>query len=183
MTRGANRVATESFWRVASENRRDVVSWDLAVAGVAAALAGWLTPDEVISRALSGLLQAEVQGVGALFGFVIAGLAVVVAFFDARFLKLLQRTETGVVGSFWPFWLISAIAVCSLLSSGVGLLVVGFECHLANRIVLVVTTLFSVWAVLAALRLIQFVVAQGVSRARQLERSHEGAGEQGNERG
>lgn len=169
MSSPKNRAPIESFWSVAAENRRDVASWDVLAAALLAGVAVLLTPDRVIDRTLPGLLQAEVQAVGALFGFVIAGLAVVVAFFDARFLKLLKRTTTGVSGSFWPFWLISAIAVCSLMASGISLVVVGFDCPLADRIAFAVTTFFGVWALLAALRLIQFIVAQGVSRARELD--------------
>jgi hypothetical protein len=170
-SKGRNRAPIESFIGVAWVNRRDLASWDLIASAFATLLGVWLVSDRTLDRTFTDVLMAEVAAVGALFGFVVAGLAIVVAFLDERFLRVIRETETGVVGSFWPFWLISALAVTSMVCSGTALLLVGVRNDTLDRAAFGVTTFFALWALLGALRLVQFIVAQGLSRAGSIDRS------------
>ena len=160
----------ETFHGTAWAYRRDILSWDLLVALPVAGVSAAFVTDKMLTDGLHELLLGEVTAIAALFGFIVAGLAVVVAFLDERFLQFLAREDQDFVGNFWPFWLVAGLAVISLALSGAGLIIVAGAHARVARYVFGVTTLFALWALFASLRLVQFIVAQGVSRALILTR-------------
>lgn len=161
-------VPLETFRATAWSNRADLKKWDLYTA-LALAIVAPIVADKEALASLPDLYLAEVTGIAALFGFVIAGLAVMVAFLDQRFLTVVRQTDSGLVGALWPFWLVSALAVAAITASGAGIVLRTINCEPFQRLVFGITTLFAAWALFCSLRLVQYIVSQGVNRTIQFD--------------
>lgn len=110
----------------------------------------------------------------ALFGIVLAGLAVVAAFFDRDYVKQLRDAGT-LQQSLFGFWWVAAVAVLSLLASvalTVAVYVKGSEPVVAATLALA-TGLF-VAALLEALSLVGTMMRHGLYRAERIAREDSG---------
>ena len=116
------------------------------------------------------LLQAEIAALGTLLGLVIAGLSILVAFLSRDWIILLNRTENGVQGDFFPFWYVASLCTVSLIFSCGALLLRLQATPLQARALAVSSIFLCSYAVFAALNLVGFIVHQGGNRAMQLLR-------------
>lgn len=107
------------FWTVARRYGLSalLLTWGSAFATVAASALVVLYCLDVISvSALKALAVAYTSIAAALFGIVLAGLAVVAAFFDKQYAALLR--EHGVLDrALFGFWWVAALAVVALFAS------------------------------------------------------------------
>jgi hypothetical protein len=156
------------FWAAAKRyGARNLI----ATPGSAVALAAggailWLYLDRSLTGdGLKALAIAYISLGAALFGIVLAGLAVVAAFFDRDYVRRLREFGT-LDQSLFAFWWVAALAVVALLVS-VGLTVVayvGAERGITAS-VSTIATVFFVSAVLEALALVGTLMRHGLYRA------------------
>lgn len=159
------------YWRTLWHHRREVfVSWDLALSGVVAIVSAAGLRDSSIEVAFANLLIAEVAGLAAVLGIVIAGLAIVASQLSPAFVLVLSRTRAGVAADFFPFWHLTVVLVAGIIGAGAAYLVLPQSTALQARILVGVTSFLSVYGLLAAVNLVAFIVGQGVNRALQVLR-------------
>jgi hypothetical protein len=159
--------AVSGFWKTSWEQRQYWLGWDVVLAGLIAGVGVILVTERTLEKTLSLLLVAEFGLAGALLGVVIAGLAIVVGFLGREYAVLINRSDRGAMGDFWPFWFVAALAATAVVLAGAGLLLIQQQ-PCTRRVVFGVTTFFTSYATLATVNLVALVAAQGVSRAWQL---------------
>jgi hypothetical protein len=128
-------------------------------------LEGWLAGD-----GLKALGVAYISLGAALFGIVLAGLAVVAAFFDRDYVN--QLREAGTLDqALFGFWWVAALAVLSLIVS-VALTIVAYvdASRSVTAVVLTVATVLFMSAVLEALALVGTLMRHGLYRAESMAR-------------
>jgi signal transduction histidine kinase len=160
--------ASTKFWTVARRYGYCdlLVTWGslLGVLAAAGVLFLYLNHD-LPGAGLQALGIAYISLGAALFGIVLAGLAVVGAFFDREYVAALRDAGT-LDRALFGFWWVAALAVVSLLCS-IALTVVTYTSApkaLAAAAVTVATTLF-VATLIEALALVGSVMRHGLYRA------------------
>lgn len=164
--------AVEGFWVTTWHSRARLANWDLALSGVLAAAGGIFLSTKTLEAQLQPLLLAEFGLIGALLGLVIAGLAIVIGFLSREYAVVVMRSAGGSSAEFWPFWFVSALAATAIICAGVGL-VVAHQWSFLVRETFIVSSFFSLYAVLASVNLVATVKAQGETRALLLAREWE----------
>lgn len=162
----------EGFWKTTIANRQNLLGWDLFSALVLTIVGVVFVESKTLDKVLSGLMTAEFGIIGALFGVVIAGLAIIVGFLSREYSVVLMRSQGGPGAEFWPFWYVAALSALSIVASAVGLIVVE-QLPCLRRTAFGVTTFLASYALLASVNLVAFVKSQGETRAYQLARSWE----------
>jgi len=149
--------------------RNLLLTRSLFVAAILAAGAGLfyrqrdIGPDVVVSGAGSYVALSA-----ALFGIVLAGLAVIAAFFDPAYVKLLHRAEV-LRPSLFAFWWVAFLAVVALVAA----LVVQYTAGAIHARCIVgteftIATFLFLFAIFEALSLVGTVMRHGLWRARWL---------------
>jgi hypothetical protein len=156
------------FWTVARRYgwSKLILTWGSLLGGVAAVVVLVLYLNRDLHGAgLQALGIAYISLGAALFGIVLAGLAVVGAFFDREYVAALRDAGT-LDRALFGFWWVAALAVVSLLCS-LALTVVAYTPSpkgLTAAAVAVATALF-VATLLEALALVGSVMRHGLYRA------------------
>lgn len=116
------------FWKAARAYGLDqlILTWGVAVAlASAGGILFLFLHDDLPLSGVKAMAVAYVSLGAALFGIVLAGFAVVAAFFDRDYVSKLR--EAGTLGdSLFGFWWVAAITVLAVLAS-VGLTVAAFS--------------------------------------------------------
>lgn len=137
---------------------------------VAAGALVWLYLDECIGTAAVKALGIAYTSLGAaLFGIVLAGLAVVAAFFDREYVAKLREAGT-LSHALFGFWWVAALAVAALVAS-VALTVAAYADAargVTAAVLGVATTLFFA-ALFEALGLVGTMMRHGLYRAELAE--------------
>jgi hypothetical protein len=154
------------FWRTTWRCKRDLLSWDLPVAVVLAAVTEHFLKKPTIVKSAQVFFFTELGALAALLGVIIAGLAIVVAFLSDDFAKVLSGTRSGVAGDLWPFWLVTALCIAGVIVCGAGALFDGQLRIGQTKWLLVLAVFFGTYAFLAAMNLVSLLVLQGANRAR-----------------
>jgi hypothetical protein len=149
-----------------------LVNWDLATAGVLVAAGGIFLTTKTLEAELNSLLLAEFGLIGALLGLVIAGLAIVIGFLGREYAVVVMKADGGPSAEFWPFWFVSALAATAIICAGVGIVAV-HQWPSLMREIFIISSFFSLYAVLASVNLVATVKAQGETRALLLARDWE----------
>lgn len=158
-----------SFWQLALANRSQVLrAWDWPAAAGLTFLALLVVELDTLKEALPELLVVEAGLLAGLLGVLIAGFAIIIVFLHRDFVRILARTKGGVVGDFFPFWYIAALAAVAILASGSGVLLVHQATEMQLRILFGVTTFLSSYTLFALVNVVGFITLQGTNRATQL---------------
>lgn len=163
--------ARTAFRRAASEYGwwNLIGTWSLVVAALLAGAAALffrqrnVSTDVVVSVAGSFIALSA-----ALFGIVLAGLAVVAAFFDPTYLRQLHATDT-LRRSLFAFWWVAALTVCALVAAVVVQFTAGSihaRCVVGTEFT--IATFLFLLAIFEALSLVGTVMRHGLWRARML---------------
>lgn len=164
------------FWRAARRyGFRDLVlTWGSGVAVVAAlgVLVLYLR-NSLGDEGLKALGVAYISLGAALFGIVLAGLAVVAAFFDRAYVLELRKGGT-LDQALFGFWWVAALAVVSLLASvAMTVAVYAKSSEAVTAVALAVATLLFVAALLEALALVGTLMRHALYRAELMARRKE----------
>lgn len=159
----------------ASYGLRDLlVTWGSFFGLAAAAGVGYLYIKDILSdEGLKVLSVSYVSLEAALFGIVLAGLAVVATFFDPRYTEFLRKSG-ALKDTLFLFWWVAALAATSLLAS-VALTVtstVGAAKGI-NAVAVILATLLFVSALIEALALVGTLMRHGIYRAEFLRQNPE----------
>lgn len=161
------------FWNAARAYGLDqlILTWGFAVALVCAGgvLFLFLHGDLPLSG-VKALAVAYVSLGAALFGIVLAGLAVVAAFFDRDYVS--QLREAGTLGdALFGFWWVAAITVGGVLAS-VGLTVAAFAgaSEPVTAVALGIATTLFVASLGEALSLVGTIMRHGLYRSELAQR-------------
>lgn len=147
------------------------MTWGSTAALAATGVVLWLYLDQSLKgQGLKALGIAYISLAAALFGIVLAGLAVVAAFFDRDYVATLRDAGT-LNQSLFGFWWVAALAVTSLIGS-VALTVVVYASggRTATAIALGAATAMFLFALLEALTLVGTLMRHGLYRAELMER-------------
>lgn len=161
------------FWNAARAYGLDqlILTWGFAVALVCAGGVLFLfLHGDLPLNGVKALAVAYVSLGAALFGIVLAGLAVVAAFFDRDYVS--QLREAGTLGSaLFGFWWVAAITVGAVLIS-VGLTVAAFAgaSEPVTAVVLGVATTLFVASLGEALSLVGTIMRHGLYRSELAQR-------------
>lgn len=161
------------FWRAAKRyGWWDLVgTWGSGLGLLAGGVVLWLyLSHNLSSDGLKALGVAYVSLGAALFGIVLAGLAVVAAFFDREYVEQLRDAGT-LDKALFGFWWVAALTVASLLAS-VGLTVVMFAwaSRAVTAVAVTAATVLFVAALLEALGLVGSLMRHGLYRAELIAR-------------
>lgn len=161
------------FWTAARRyGFRDLLgTWGSAVALAGAAGVLWLFLDGCLADdGLKALGVAYISLGAALFGIVLAGLAVVAAFFDREYIAELRAAGT-LDHALFGFWWVAALAVASLLASvAMTVAVYADASRTVKAVALSVATALFLSAVLEALTLVGTLMRHGLYRAELMAR-------------
>lgn len=156
------------FLRACWDFRTDIFkSWDFA-ASLAVVVVVMIVPsDDQVRKGAGNLATSAVAVSTALVGVVVAGLAVVVAFLDAKFAEELDKDTSpkgGIAGELFPFWFVTATGVADVLLGT--LLFVTYESllSLALRSLCASVAGLLTWTALGVFNLVAGLQALGVSR-------------------
>ena len=155
------------FWRSTWRNRRYLLSWDLPAAAGLGVASAFLSHRAISENALT-ILITEAGILSGILGVIIAGFAISIAFMTRPWVRLLARTTSGVEGDFFPFWLVSALAVVGILVCLTGAVLHSEATRAVQRVIFVISTFFSSYCLFATLNLVGFIASQGSNRALQL---------------
>lgn len=105
---------SSSMWHLLCAYWKDVLwSWDLWLSTLLAILTGVLvTPSPTV---LFQVATVEVGVASALVGVILAGLAIITAFLDKRYVAVLAKTHEGVMPEVFHFKLTATAAVASVV--------------------------------------------------------------------
>lgn len=176
---GEDFYARTKFWRAARRyGLRDLIltgGSGVAVAAAGAVLALYLC-GSLRDDGLRALGVAYISLGAALFGIVLAGLAVVAAFFDRAY--VLELREGGTLDqALFGFWWVAALAVVSLLASVTMTAVVyAKSSEGVTAVALTVATALFVAALLEALTLVGTLMRHGLYRAELMARREQSGG-------
>lgn len=156
------------FWRAAKRYGwwNLVGTWGTLLALLAGGSALWLyLAGNLRDDGLKALGVAYISLGAALFGIVLAGLAVVAAFFDRDYVNQLREAER-LDKALFGFWWVAALAVVSLLTSVVlAVVVYATASRGVTAVALTVATVLFVSALLEALSLVGTLMRHGLYRA------------------
>jgi hypothetical protein len=170
---------TTRFWAAAKAYGWSnlFVTWGSggALLSAGAVLYAYLNRD-LKADGLQALGVAYISLGAALFGVVLAGLAVVATFFDRDYVKAL-RNARSLGPSLFGFWWVAALCVFSVLTS-VALTVVAYA-HSSRAVTALAATIATglfVGALLEALALVGTVMRHGLYRAELATRDEDAGG-------
>ena len=161
------------FWNAARAYGFDqlILTWGIAVALVFAGVVLFLfLHGDLPLNGVKALAVAYVSLGAALFGIVLAGLAVVAAFFDRDYVS--QLREAGTLGdALFGFWWVAAITVGAVLAS-VGLTVTAFAgaSEPVTAVALGIATTLFVASLGEALSLVGTIMRHGLYRSELAQR-------------
>lgn len=158
------------FWQCLWTYRSRVfASWDFITAVVLATISATLPSPSRAIEVVPNLAAAQLGVASALFGIVLAGLAVIVAFLNESYVKLLASAGEGLEEDFFPFWFTAVLAVCSITLSTAALLL-GQQTvqYIPARTAVFTLNWLFLWTVFSALNLVPFTAAHGINRALQI---------------
>lgn len=163
------------FWRCVVEYRREIVlGWDLWTALALAIALAYVVAPEQAGDLLTTLASVQLGVATALFGVVLAGLAVIVAFLDEEYIQVLASVGAGLEEDFFHFWFTAALAVSSIvLDLAVIIAGAGIVCLVPSKLAVFVLVFPFLWSLFAALSLVPFTAAHGINRARQIRQGNE----------
>jgi len=160
---------SSSIWRLLRAYWKDVLwSWDLWLSTLLAILTGvLLTPSPTV---LFQIATVEVGVASALVGVILAGLAIITAFLDKRYVAVLARTQEGVMPEVFHFKLTATAAVASVVFN-LGLIMVKDASWLAGyrALALAVSVWLFTYALFCTLNLISLVGGHLALRETQVE--------------
>jgi hypothetical protein len=156
------------FWRAAKRYGFTylLITWGSVVALAAGGGVLWLyLAHHLPADGLKALGLAYVSLGAALFGIVLAGLAVVAAFFDREYVEEL-RSHGRLDGALFGFWWVAALAVVSVLAS-VALTVAAYASasRAVTAVAVTIATVMFVDALVEALTLVGTMMRHGLYRA------------------
>ena len=160
---------SSSMWHLLRAYWKDTLwSWDLWLSALLAILTGLLlTPSPTV---LFQVATVEVGVASALVGVILAGLAIITAFLDERYVALLAKSHEGVMPEVFHFKLTATAAVASVVFN-LGLIMVKDASWLAGYRALALA--LSVWlftyALFCTLNLISLVGGHLALRETQVE--------------
>lgn len=159
-----------NFWTCVWVYRSQIfTAWDVWAALVLAGGLAYLTPEVKPEGVIVTLARVQLGVATALFGVVLAGLAVIVAFLHEDYLAVLSSAGEGLEEDFFPFWFTAALAVLSIVLDLI--VIIASQTVLvyvpAGLVTFVVSWVF-LWTLFAALNLVPFTAAHGINRALQV---------------
>lgn len=159
------------FWQCVWVYKREILTgWDFWVGLILAGILAFLVPDSQPGRIIATLARVQLGVATALFGVVLAGLAVIVAFLHEDYLELLLTAGEGLEADFFPFWFTASLAVISIV---LDLLVIVVDeatlSHIPAELVVFAVSWMFLWTLFAALNLVPFTAAHGINRALQIQ--------------
>lgn len=140
---------------------------DFRITLIASLLIAILWNENVLREASVNIGIAEVTIGTALLGIVLAGLAILVAFLDEKYIMLLQKVPPGFEADIWPFKITAFVAImCAVF--GMLLIIIGKPPDWLFRTII----FFSLWSFSYLLwgmfDLISFVAGHARNRMEQL---------------
>lgn len=150
-----------------------VRTWGSFFGAVASTGVGYLYIRDILTNeGLKTLSVSYVSLSAALFGIVLAGLAVVATFFDPRYTEFLRRSGS-LKNTLFLFWWVATLAVLSLLASVALTVTSAVDAAKAiNAVAVVLATFLFVSAVIEALALVGTLMRHGIYRAEFLRADH-----------
>lgn len=171
--RGQDLYESTRFWTAARSYGYDqlLLTWGFAVAlGFAGGVLYLFLHGDLPLDGVKALAVAYVSLGAALFGIVLAGLAVVAAFFDRDYVSQLRKA--GTLGdALFGFWWVAAITVAAVLTS-VGLTAAAFAgaSKPVMAVALAVATTLFVASLGEALSLVGTIMRHGLYRSELAQR-------------
>jgi hypothetical protein len=147
----------------------DPALWVTLLVSASVAFAG----NEAVLRSARTDVGIAQVGIGtALLGVALAGLAVLVAFLDEEYIRLLEQVSPGIDADLWPFKYTALIAaVCAAF--GMALLIIGNPPAPVFRVVLWLSLWSFSYLLWAFLDLVKFVTEHAKTRVRQIQKKHD----------
>lgn len=147
------------------------ITWGTAGALLAGGGVLWLYLDgQLKSDGLKALGVAYISLGAALFGIVLAGFAVVAAFFDRDYVSTLREFGT-LEFSLFGYWWVAALAVVSLIASvALTVAVYADAVRSVTAVAVTIATVLFISALLEALALVGTLMRHGLYRAELMAR-------------
>ena len=106
---------TPGLWESFKSNKKMIIQGhDLHAALVISLLIWWITPYQYSVQHMQFITHSFLAVSGTLLGIVLAGLSIMVAFFDDKYLNILSKVPPGIDADFFPFWFTGLLAVSSI---------------------------------------------------------------------
>jgi hypothetical protein len=165
-------VVVPGFWRACWTHKWRILRggkpWVSLVAGVVPAV---LLPGDGLKDTLASLAGAELGVAAALFGVVLAGMAVIVVFLSQEYLQLLAQLPDPVARFeriLFPFWFAAGLTVGAIFWDILILLVDALATDTLRRVILAGSTWFITWSLLEVMAVVALISGHGANRARQI---------------